>query len=271
MKYIRKLKDEKLSVDLIERIHKKLTEGTIDHRKDFYRKPNDGIAVYDNTDNKILHKPPNANEIPNRLEALCEFANKAETDAFLHPVIKAIILHFWLAYDHPFVDGNGRTARALFYWSMLSQDFWLFEYVSISTILKQAPAKYGKSFLYTETDENDLTYFILSQLDVICRAIDKLYEYLERKVKEVRETAKLLKPSTDLNHREVALLSHALRHPGQHYTIESHKKSHDVTYQTARTDLLNLNEKELLIKSKSGKAFIFTPPNNLNERLKKLS
>jgi hypothetical protein len=42
---------------------------------------------------------------------------------FIHPVMRAITLHFWLAYDHPFCDGNGRTARALFYWSMLKQGY----------------------------------------------------------------------------------------------------------------------------------------------------
>ena len=50
-------------------------------------------------------------------------------------VVRAILVHFWLAYDHPFVDGNGRTARALFYWVMAREGYWLCEYVSISRIL----------------------------------------------------------------------------------------------------------------------------------------
>ena len=58
---------------------------------------------------------------------------------FIHPVMRAITLHFWLAYDHPFCDGNGRTARALFYWSMLKQGYWLFEFISISSVINQAP------------------------------------------------------------------------------------------------------------------------------------
>ena len=58
---------------------------------------------------------------------------------FIHPMIRSIILHFWLAYDHPFVDGNGRTARALFYWSMLRHGYWLFEFISISQIILKGP------------------------------------------------------------------------------------------------------------------------------------
>ena len=87
-----------------------------------------------------------------------------------HHHIRAIILHFWLAYGHPFVDGNGRTARALFYWAMLHEGYWLFEFISISNILRKAPAQYGLSFLYSETDDNDLTYFIVAQTKVIRRA-----------------------------------------------------------------------------------------------------
>jgi Fic family protein len=205
------------------------------------------------------------------MAAMCDFANQAKTGVFLHPVVKAIVLHFWLAYDHPFIDGNGRTARALFYWSMLSQDYWLIEYVSISSILRKAPAKYGRSFLYTETDENDITYFIDAQLHVIGRAITELHNYLARKMNEVRKTEQLLRSSVQLNHRQLALLSHALRHPGTRYSIESHRRSHDITYQTARSDLLDLADKDVLIKSRSGKAYQFTPVHDLYECLKSLA
>jgi Fic family protein len=72
-----------------------------------------------------------------------------------------------LGYDHPFLDGNGRTARALFYWAAANNGYWLMEFISISQIIKQSPAQYGKSFLYSEYDENDVTYFIVHQLSVI--------------------------------------------------------------------------------------------------------
>ena len=199
------------------------------------------------------------------------FRQSRPSDAFLHPVVKAILLHFWLAYDHPFIDGNGRTARALFYWSMLSQGYWLAEFVSISGILRKAQAKYARSFLYSETDENDVTYFIDAQLDVIRRAIDELHRYLKRKLTEVRATEQLLGASVSLNHRQIALLSHSLRHPGTRYSIASHKTSHGVTYQTARTDLLDLEARDLLVKSRSGKMFHFTPVPDLDKRLRELT
>ncbi len=272
MHLIGQFKDEPLSPQVVYRIHERITRETLasEARAPYLRQPGDGIAVYDEEDNTLLHRPPEAEQIPERLQAMCDFANRDPSDAFLHPVVKAILLHFWLAYDHPFIDGNGRTARALFYWSMLSQGYWLAEFVSISGILRKAPAKYARSFLYTETDENDLTYFIDAQLDVFRKAIAELHRYLKRKLTEVRATEQLLRASVSLNHRQMALLSHSLRHPGTRYSIAGHRTSHGVTYQTARTDLLDLEARELLVRSRSGKRFLFASPPDLDERLRNL-
>src|SRR5262249_25058502 len=150
--------------------------------------------------------------------------------------LRAIILHFWLAHDHPFVDGNGRTSRALFYWSMQRAGFWLFEFISISRILRKAHAQYGRAFLYTETDDNDLTYFILYQIDVMRRALGDLHRYIERKAAELKAVELELRGMTQLNHRQRALISHALRHPQHRYTIDGHRVSHNVVYETARLD-----------------------------------
>ena len=139
-------------------------------------------------------------------------------------MVRAILVHFWLAYDHPFVDGNGRTARALFYWVMAREGYWLCEYVSISRILKKARVQYARAFLYTETDDNDATYFILYQLGVLTRAIRDLHAYLDRKAAEVREVEDLVRRSTalraELNPRQLDLLTHALKHTNAEFTVE---------------------------------------------------
>ncbi len=267
MRNIRQQTEVPLTVALIEDVHATLTEG-VSSEPITYREPGDGIGVYDNVTNTLLHLPPPAGETPERLRALCAFVNAAEHTHFMHPVVKAIILHFWFAYVHPFQDGNGRTARALFYWYLLKQDFWIAEYVSISRILKKAPARYAKSFLYSETDDNDLTYFILSQMKVLLRSVEDLFAYMSAKSEEIQSVSELLSPGAGFNHRQRALLSHALRHPRTVYTIESHLNSHGVSYQTARTDVLTLAEKGLLSKSRLGRAFVFIPVDDLAERLR---
>jgi Fic family protein len=183
-------------------------------------------------------------------------------------VIRGIILHFWLAYDHPFVDGNGRTARALFYWQMLHAGYWLFEFISISQFLRKAPVQYGMAFLHTETDDNDLTYFIIHQTEIIRRALKELHGYVSRKAAETRACLNVLQNHPELNHRQQALIAHALRHPGFAYSIAGHGARQAVVYQTARTDLLSLARLGLLEQRKAGRALVFVAPRNLEERLR---
>ena len=206
------------------------------------------------------------------MESICSFANGTNAKEFLHPVVRATILHFLLAYDHPFEDGNGRTARALFYWSMLRQGYWTMGFISISRILKNAPAQYTRSYLYTETDDNDVTYFILHQLKVILRAIEELLDYLRVKSEEHREFENLIRKSTSLqralNHRQISILNRALKNPDAVFTVASHRGSHNVTYDTARTDLLKLVDYGLLVKTKSGRAFVFIPSVKLGTKLR---
>lgn len=277
MELIRDIRHEPITPDRVLELHRILTEGTLDHPADAGRlRMSDDVHVIDNSDGKIIHQPPSHSELEARLEKLCAFANADEgSKPFVHPVLRAILLHFMIGYDHPFVDGNGRTARALFYWSIAKSGYWLMEFVSISHYLRRAPSQYVRSYLHTETDDDDTTYFLIHQLEVIRKAITGLHEYLARKVAEQRSTERLLAGSgklrSRLNHRQLALLTHALKYPGEVYKIEGHQRSHAVVYQTARSDLLELHELGLLGKQKSGKSFLFSAPVNLRETIAKLA
>ncbi len=271
MQRIRALKTSALSPELLFQIHRLVTEKTLEDptAAGRFRRADEKRVVGDDS-GEVYHTPPPAGELPERMAAMCAFANGETPDYFVHPAVRAIILHFWLAYDHPFVDGNGRTARALFYWAMLHGGYWLFEFVSISNILRKAPVKYGRSFLYTETDDNDLTYFIIAQTQVIRRAIRELHTYIERKSAELKDLESHMRALDLFNHRQVQIVRNALKHPGQRYTFASHQRSHNVVYQTARTDLLDLGERGVLEKRKKGRQMVFVAPADLSTRLLKL-
>lgn len=271
MEWVREHLDEPLSPALVFELHRQVTVNTLDHAVDAgrFRTPDESIRVVSDS-GEILHEPPPAETLPERLHALCEFANDPGKEGpFLPPIVRAILLHFWLAYDHPFVDGNGRTARALFYWSALRSKYWLLEFVAISSVIKKAPAKYGRAFLHAETDENDATYFIIHQLEVITRAIENLEAYIQRSIENQRAFDEVLRTCGQYNHRQTALLQHALRHPNAEYTIAVHQSYHAVVYQTARTDLLGLEQDGLFRSWKRGKALHFTPVQDLENVLRR--
>ena len=275
MQFIREVKDDQLTPSIVFELHRILTENTLDNpaMAGCLRTEDDEVAVVDNRDQQVLHTPPDASELQNRMEILCSFANSSDDSGFLHPVTRAIILHFMLAYDHPFVDGNGRTARALFYWSMAHQGYWLMEYISISAIIKKAPAKYSRAYLHTETDDNDLTYFIIHQVEVIHQAIADLHTYLDKKMQGIGAAEQLLKNNPRLNKmnfRQLSLLRHALKHPRFVYVVHEHQASHGIAYDTARRDLIGMADKlKLLTKTKQGKNYLFIAPSDLEERIKK--
>lgn len=272
LQFMRTEMGEELKPESILELHRVVTEGTLDdpHAAGRLQRPGEPrVAVYDRDDGKPIHKPPPAEQLPERMERLCAFANAGDDDRqFIHPVVRAILLHFWLAYDHPFEDGNGRTARILFFWRMQRSGYWLAEYLPISRLIRKAPAQYARAFMETETDEGDTTYFLIHQLKLIERAIDDLHEYLQGKIAEARDIQSLLKGDAELNGRQLALLSDAVRRSEATYSFDSHARSHRVSHETARSDLRELADRGLLVKRRQGRKHLFFSAADLPQRLR---
>ena len=273
MQFIRSHKQLSLTPELILQLQSIMTDLTLEDSTATgrWRRTEENVRVVDERNHEVLYVPPPADEIESRINELCRFANDSNEKSFVHPLIKAVAIHFMMGWIHPFVDGNGRTARALFYWSMAKSGYWLVEFTSISRIIKRAPAQYARAYLYTETDDNDLTYFVEHQLNVICEAIKSLHVYLADKTKEIADTRRLIASSPKLkgklNHRQLAAMDHFMKRAHVIYRIQEHQNANQVTYETARTDLLDLVTLGLLEKHREGKAFIFQMPEKLREKL----
>ena len=256
-----------ITPEILCALQESMTEGTLDREGDSGRfRTDDDIVVIDDQTNEILHTPPPESEIAPQLQALCDYANKDDGD-FEYPVLKAIVLHFWLAYVHPFVDGNGRTARALFYLYMLKRGYWLFEYLAISRVILGRRGQYNKAYIYSEQDECDMTYFVTFNLHAIEQSINELHDYMSRKTQEDERLQRSLKSNLRLNHRQRAVLIRALKDPGVQITIESHAGSHDVAYATARADLLALAQDGYMVQERMGKKFVFSPAPSLRDTI----
>lgn len=236
---------EPLSRELILKIHSLMTDGTMDKPEDSGRfRVNDDVVVENAITHDVVHNPPSCREIEDSIDWLCAFANNDAT-VFIHPIIKAIIIHFFISYLHPFVDGNGRTARALFHWYLLKSGYWLIEYMSISKVIYKTKTAYEKSFLRAEADGNDIGYFITYNLNALEKAFNELKTYLSRKAAAQNDQNKLLRLG-NINQRQAEILYIFLKDEDAIITVKDVSSRFMISPTTAKHDLIGLVSKELL-------------------------
>ena len=238
IRFLVEQKDQDLSPQLLLEIHKMISENTLENHNDEGKfRTSDNIVVMDSLRGEIAHTPPSHTEINEYIKDLCDFANKDEQ--YIHPIVKAIIIHFIISYLHPFVDGNGRTARSLFYWYMLKKGYWLTEFLSISRIIYRSKTKYEKAFLYVENDNLDLGYFINYNLKILQQSFDELKIYLNKKANEEKSLLdfKFIK---GINERQTQIIKICIEKPSTIFIAKELETTFNVSVKTIRNDLMGL-------------------------------
>lgn len=260
-------KDKKMSMDLLLEFHGLITKNTIDSQdeKPRLRKDGEPVVVCDNATGEIYHEAPQIEFVKKELESLIKFANDEDGGGFIHPVIKAIMLHFWIGYLHPFTDGNGRLARLLFYWYLLRKGYWAFAYLPISKAIKKSPSKYGMAYVYSEQDDNDLTYFIDYNIRKIKSAISEFLEYLSKQAKENVQMKNICEKKYDLNVRQVQILQYFFGDPDGRTTLSAHMNVNQISKMTASNDLKDLVKKGFLTSLKKGRNVFYHGTEKIKE------
>lgn len=247
IQYISEHKNEPLTEEGLRYIHKLMTENTLENAQDAgrFRTKEDNVVVEEVLTHEVVHTPPPAEDLPDFVRDLCVFFNNNDDKKFIHPIIKGIIVHFMIAYMHPFVDGNGRTARALFYWYMLKEKYWLTEYLSISRIIAESKRAYEKSFLYAECDDMDIGYFVTYNLKALQLSFEQLKLYIERKQNE-KKAANAFIMIGGINERQAQIIHYFKTNPDSVVTVKEMQDRFIITQMTARKDLTDLVEKGYL-------------------------
>lgn len=261
----REFLDQKLTRAWLLELQSILTKDTLEEKNQEWRwrKDDDGIVIQNGEWTKILHIPPSEKILQEELEDLLHFAND-EDGVFTHPFIKAVILHFWIWYLHPFCDGNGRTARALFYWYLLKKRYWGFSYIPISKVIKDSPVQYGNAYIYSEQDSNDMTYFLVYMANKTKQAFNAFEEYVNTKKQKQKTIFKDLHHLL-LNDRQNKLIAYFLENPGSYTNNSIHKNYYGIAIDTAKKDLEELLKKWFLRKAKQWKYMNYFPASNLPE------
>ena len=149
MQYIHENKNKPLTLERVLELHEILGHQSLDQGlSGLFRTDQEAISVMDDLTGEVIYIPPPSSEILPRMLELVTFFNEMESyeqAAFIHPLLRACVVHFMVGHIHPFSDGNGRIARALFYWHMLKSGYWLAEYLSISQIILESKTAYYKA------------------------------------------------------------------------------------------------------------------------------
>ncbi|MCU8094235.1 Fic family protein [Shewanella sp. SM20] len=247
------LKDEPLSIELIQELHKVGTQA-LDQKKytsGAFRVRDNVVVV--NSAGETVHQPPKHDAIERLLSRVANWLNS--TDDKVHPVIRAITLHFVIGYVHPFFDGNGRVARALFYWYMFKCGYTGFRYITISALLKKMPIQYGQSYLDCEHDNLDLTYFIKYQLSVINRAITEFMSIYERAAYRMNELDEQYSGLKDIEKKIIGFVAGEPRHRKKPtITARETERLLGVSYNTVKQKLDDMVTAGILGREKIGKA-----------------
>lgn len=270
MKWIVANQNAQFSIENIQQLHSILTYSTLSSSEDegAFRKVDD-INVVDVQTGKAVYTPPPARDLDKLIKDFCFFANDLENrNFFLHPISKAIILHFLIGYIHPFVDGNGRTARTMFYWYLLKHGYWLIEFMSVSRIILNSKAQYARAYLHTERDENDLTYFLIYNLKSIHKSLEDLRTYIKKKSAEKQNAITLLR-NTNFNDRQILLIQEIIQDRTIFFTAQQVQTKLAVSNQTARTDLAGLVEQGILTERRSGHRIQYLPAADFMKKIEK--
>lgn len=249
-------KNKELSVDFLLELHRIISDRDNDipqQERGRFRTDEDEVVVVDSSKQMIAHIAPNSKFMNKEILRLITYANDQDGDVFTHPIIKAIFLHFWIGYLHPFTDGNGRIARALFYWYLLKKGYWGVSFLPISKVIKKSPIQYGKAYIYTEQDDGDLTYFYDYHIRKIMIALDEFDAYVKRKIIENKEIDKRVGKDILLNDRQKQLLHYLLSEDDSFTTMTSYGAIYNVSRVTALKDLSKLENAGYLTSKRIGK------------------
>jgi Fic family protein len=263
-------KERKLSRGLLFEMHSMLTENTVDpSEQNRFRKDSDEIVVQGQIGSEVYvtHEPPSEKFIEETIDKLIAYANDEKDGVFIHPILKAIFLHFWIGYLHPFTDGNGRLARSIFYWYLLRKGYWTFMYLPISTILRKVPLQYAMAYIYSEQDNQDVTYFLDFNLKKVLQAITEFEAYIDTKISEKHSIEDSIGKKLSLNDRQTQLIFYLVSEADPSASVSSHSVLHSITKQTAIRDLKDLELKGLIEGRREGKYVKYYPTKKLMSKV----
>lgn len=197
-------------------------------------------------DGNVVFRPPISVEVPFLVSELFDWVNDPQ-NVHIHPIFKAAIVHYQLVYIHPYVEGNGRTARAFatLVLYLLGYDFKRF--FSIEQYFDNDVEQYYKALLSVQQKPNaDMTYWMEYFCYGLAVEIDKVKHQVQKLSKDLK-LKKELGAQVALSERQIILLE-LLQNQGSMTSDDAQKVLPNISVDTVLRDIRDLIQKGVVKK-----------------------
>jgi Fic family protein len=240
LEWLRNHLEQEVSRDLILKVHAIVTQNTME---------GDDVHYSGKFRDDVVFVGPHEGVKHGKIEKAIDEAIQETTknERFIHPLIRGILLHYLIAYIHPFFDGNGRTARTMFYFKAMRNGLNFVE------LLKEYGKRYERSFENAVEHEGDMTYFVDFALDSLLAALT----LVEEKVTYLQKLWKLAE-KYGLTEHQILLLQRLALNKFRRMGIEEYAETTQRSHEMARLELKSLLKLEFLQESKLGRKLYYT-------------
>ncbi|KKQ41542.1 MAG: hypothetical protein A3H17_00710 [Candidatus Levybacteria bacterium RIFCSPLOWO2_12_FULL_37_14] len=175
-----RIKDEGLRIneETIRKLHKITVNKILPSEKcGEYRKTQ--VVVKNNQTGQVSFRPPEASTIPSQIKDLLVFIESSRNQD-IHPVLKSGIVHYELVRIHPFLDGNGRVARALSTLILFLEGYDIRKFFSLEEYFDSKASEYYDALQSVEKTGGDLTKWLEYFTEGLAIELSKIKEKVER-------------------------------------------------------------------------------------------
>ena len=192
-----------INSDDILQIHELVSKDTLENPKDVGMFRNRQVVVGNRFTGEIIFTPPPSPAVPGLVDAMLDWYN-SESVKEIDPVIEAGIVHYEFVRIHPFVDGNGRTARILAALTLVKRGFDIKRFFALDDYYDHDRRRYYEALRTVDPTTRDLTQWLEYFVEGVAVSIEAVKDEvigLSKDVKVLREKGQIA-----LNERQIKIV-----------------------------------------------------------------
>lgn len=174
-----------IDVNLFCKIHKTITLGTLRDDRDCgvfrNRQVFVGRRIFEGTGFKqiVEYMPPETKDVPRLVSEYLDWTNSNDVKE-INPIILAGIIHYEVARIHPFIDGNGRTARLMAALILYRSGFDHRRFFALDDYYDEDRASYYAALKTAQTNIGDVTKWLEYFTGGVLHSVNKVKDTIAK-------------------------------------------------------------------------------------------